>query len=381
MNSIQPTDTGSGPWEPGAEAGNQPFRNLSVVVPIGFVYRPAGILRRLRRLIDSRLFDGAELIVSVAVRNRFGDRLFSSLARRISKACRVIFVEESGAEISIARLRHEGARAASRDLLLFYDVDLICSQSVVEKAITYLKGNRNPFVIIPSIYTRKKALSAGVSAGDGPVDQVWKGLLAKRRYDLIYHVAMYTSTILIERSKYFQSGGFDPNFSSHGLEDLEYICRLCIREKVFELSDVEEFLKDGKAVSPLFTEGFRKYLNIITIPVWLEGIFTVHLWHSRPKRTRYFKERKRNYGIFSSNIKEEYYKNLSREEKYQFKREYLESYYESPLAEIEKILNSYGEKLANQGVLFLDNPADLYRNRIERFVIDVLRRLDKKVSD
>ncbi|WP_209001948.1 hypothetical protein [Stappia albiluteola] len=351
------------------------------MVPIGFVYRPAGILRRLRQLVHSGLFDGAELIVSVAVRNRYDDRLLSSFIPRISKACRVIYVQESEAEISIARLRHEGARAASRELLLFYDVDLICSQSVVEKAIAYLKGDRNPFVIIPSIYTRKKALSAGIAAGDGPVDQVWKGILAKRRYDLVYHVALYTSTILIERRVYFQSGGFDPNFSSHGLEDLEYICRLCIQERVFELSDIDEFLKDGRAVSPLFTEGFRKYLNLITIPIWLEGIFTVHLWHARPKRMRYFKERKRNYRIFSENIKREYNRKCAENGEYQFQSSFLKSYYEAPLAEIEKIFKSRGVRLESHGILFLDNPADLYRTRIERFIIDVLRRLDKKVSD
>lgn len=268
---------------------------LSIICPIFFSFRSKDIFSRANNVLKIFLNRNTEVLFVIGSTNRKKDSDFAEFATE--KGGKVIW-HDCGTEVpSPGELRHIGSLHAKYDILLFWDVDLIASSEIINKAYNHHNFKKYGFAVIPCLYMHPSFV---FSLPIQPLPSNLSRFFPKK----ILYIALNTSTILIKKDIYKENKGFSSNYSGHGFEDFDLLCRLARNICHFDISN-HDITSYTKVISPLFYTDFRRHLNRITIPFFLDGIFSLHLYHSISDTFR--KKRLENFNIFiNSNTSKEH---------------------------------------------------------------------------
>lgn len=275
---------------------------FSIVIPVSLRQRRLSLVRRVRALVASPAFSGAEVVVACEQRSgRVEAALLASIERAAHAAnARVVSVPGSSERVPLAMIRNRGASQAAGQYVLFFDADLLPPAGFLDRLLTLLERSRDGFVIVPCLYATRQGVRR--LAGHSGVFEAERALCAYHdlRRDWLAFLALNTSTVAVERAKLDALGGFDEHYEDHGLEDFDLLLRMALR-----YSDVvvpSDLLADVSSQAPASARGFRSYLNLLSLPVFFEGLVTLHQWHPRPLHRPYYGNREQNRRIFEHNV-------------------------------------------------------------------------------
>lgn len=281
---------------------------FSIVVPTAFHIGGRDIVRRAEGLIRWGAFAEQELIFSHGTRAQSRDEQFCKTIE--NAGIRVAQTPLRSERLALGLLRNRGAQIATGKYLLFWDVDLLPSEDLLENLQRWLELGQKPFAIVPSLYASAAGTSRFVKQGLFDRNQSISAFYEHRR-DLITHLALNTSTVAITKDHYSLVGGFDERFVDHGLEDLDFLLRLALQDGSLPIPS--DLLTDARHQSPAFSAGFRSILNLLSLPLFLEGIVTLHQWHSRPSGANYYARRTENWRLLEENVRASLEQRLPRE--------------------------------------------------------------------
>jgi len=272
------------------------FPRFAIVIPTAFRVRRREIERRALALVQSRCFEGQEIVVS---HGTLGDD--TGFCRELEKAgAHVTSTRLGSAEVPLGLLRNRGAELATAEYLLFWDVDLAPPADFVNTLASWLKQSASGFAIVPCLY----ASAAGTrrfTRGATFDPNIALDAFYQHRRELLLHVALNTSTLAITRNRFFDLGGFDERYLDHGLEDLDFLLRLALTDE--QLPIPTDLFTDERHQSPAFSTGFRSVLNLLSLPLLLSSVVSLHRWHRRPKFGGYYQRRGENWQLFQQNIR------------------------------------------------------------------------------
>ncbi len=220
-------------------------------------------------------------------------------------------VEAENLPFSIGRSRDIGVQQASTDVVMFQDIDFICSTEnynrlYEEIEIRDMKNCGYDFFCVPTIfltqfgtnfylnlYERNRAYHA---------DQIIHDYALKGRNQFFHHTALGSSATVINRYYYLTTGGHDPSFVGHGAEDFEFYHRLALetprsgRPKNY-YENITKF--DGNYA------GFRAFFALYGADVWMRGIAFVHLEHPRRELTdESYRKSAQNFALLNRRMTE-----------------------------------------------------------------------------
>jgi len=267
---------------------------FAIIVPTAFRIRRRHVQGRALALARQAHFSGQELIIS---HGAFVDD--TRFLRELEAAgARVVVTQLTAPSLPLGQLRNRGAEVATAKQLLFWDVDLAPPQNFLALLRQQLSRNSQLFTIIPCLYASSAGTRQFVRKGEFDIRSALAAFYEHRR-DLVQHLALNTSTLLIERSHFLELGGFDERFLDHGLEDLDLLLRLALADDTLPVPT--DLLSDERHQSPAFSAGFRSLLNLMSLPVFLDGLATLHQWHRRPRHNDYYGRRRDNWALFEQN--------------------------------------------------------------------------------
>ena len=259
---------------------------LSVICPVFFSFRGKEIFTRAAKILQLFAADQTEIIF---VLGKTGNRLDAAFASTFSHEGARIIYRDYGKDLpSPGELRHLGAQHSRNDLLLFWDIDLVATTDLIYRAQEHPLFVRNGFLVIPCLYMNS-LFNSDLPIENLPVD------LSPLFFNKALYVALNTSTILISRDTYQKSRGFQKCFTGHGFEDFDLLCNLAQQICQITITDTE-FVSYEKNFSPLFYTDFRRHLNKLTLPVFLDKIFTLHIYH--PIAKNFLQKRSQNFITF-----------------------------------------------------------------------------------
>ncbi|EFP1159675.1 capsular biosynthesis protein, partial [Campylobacter jejuni] len=157
------------------------------------------------------------------------------------------------------------------------------------------------------------------------------------------------------KKDYIAIGGFDENFTGHGGEDFEFMIKLALFHK--NIKPTKDLMLNRFYKAPLLSQGFRKYLALNSLPYFFEKKLVFHIYHSKNKFLKYFRQYHKNSRLL--------------QEKIQIQEE-LQENSESLLALYENLCQKHGVDIDKYAVLF-----DSYKPRflsLDGFLL-FLRRL------
>ncbi|MDH5753443.1 MAG: galactosyltransferase-related protein, partial [Deltaproteobacteria bacterium] len=241
-----------------------------------------------------------EIIVSHQFSGSLTDRIFRSL---VMGRPFVRYAQLNGGKtegVKIAAMRNLGARQATTELLLFFDVDFDAGGGWLDKVLALHQESKRNFIVIPSLYLSPRGTRRFCWRPRNP-DAPWKALEAFKahRRDLVLYLAAFQSTILVNKAFFLSLGGFNEDFTNHGLEDQDLLVRMALAEKTTPVP--RDLLEDSPSNSVAFSVSFRAYLLPLTVPTLLQGMFFVHRYHTT-RDEKYYAGRKGNYLIFQDNV-------------------------------------------------------------------------------
>jgi predicted glycosyltransferase involved in capsule biosynthesis len=212
---------------------------------------------------------------------------------------KVVLTPLDSKHVPLGLLRNRGAQIATGEYVLFLDVDLAVSWDFLQRLERWLKVGSQNFAIIPCLYGTSLGTDQLVGNGVLDIERTLSAFYEHRR-DLISYLALNTSTVAIRREHYSMLGGFDERYLDHGLEDFDFLLRMALRDTTLPIPT--DLLTDVTHQSPAFSSGFRAVLNLLSLPVFLDGVATLHRWHRRPARGGYYQRRRANWCFFQENI-------------------------------------------------------------------------------
>lgn len=266
---------------------------LSVVLPVRITAETAYLLERLEANLE--LLGSHEGVECVVVDSDSAAQHAAAI-RRACERPRCVLVADPAPRQPFAPglARNAGARAASGDTLLFYDVDLVCQADFVPRVLALAAARRaaTDFLMIPCLYLTRRATEELRFSGQ-PVDlQPHLESLLAGDNDQVAHLAVSTSTVVVSRAHFLALGGNRGEYCGHGCEDFDLLHRLASRAPLGPRP--ADYADDVKAVFPGDYRGFRAYLARYALPHLFDRLYTAHLWHPRPLQRRYFRRRRRN---------------------------------------------------------------------------------------
>ncbi|RMH40131.1 MAG: glycosyltransferase [Deltaproteobacteria bacterium] len=274
---------------------------LSVVIPVRCRAPTRYLLPRLAALVD-RLAGEADTEV-VVVDSASAPAEAAAMRRLCAQHGAALVTDPHPVEpFAPGIARNLGAERATGDTLVFFDADLRAPADLFARVRAWAAAPPAPqaFLLIPSLYATRaetRRLEADPEADLAPlVDSLLAG--DNHRVSL---VALSTSTVAVARDHFFAIGGNNPAYLGHGCEDFDLLHRLASRWP--HARRPADYYEDVRTRFPGDYRGFRAYLAHYALPLLFDGLFTVHLWHDRPVRRRYFRQRRRNERLLQANMR------------------------------------------------------------------------------
>ncbi|ARE39197.1 putative glycosyltransferase involved in capsule biosynthesis [Rhodovulum sp. P5] len=266
------------------------------------------------RLSEIRLYDEIERLDRIAEtipKDRFQILIvdFGTCAERVGELARfserhegveILRVDDDG-PFSIGRARDIGVQHAKTDIVMFHDVDFLCSADTYQRiykeaAARKLDRKGYDFFTVPTIFLTDAGTRTYLDLfAKDPEHADWHAhnsvLRGKRAF--FQHAALGSSATVINRYFYLVSGGHDPAFRGHGAEDFEFYHRL---ESLCRRAPRSNRYYEGIPYANGNFSGFRAFFALFGQDIWMRGICMVHLDH--PRREVH----DRAYGVSSQNF-------------------------------------------------------------------------------
>lgn len=274
---------------------------LSVVLPVRCSGGDSYLLDRLAANLT--LLTGYEGVECVVVDSASTRRNAARIRRLCEGRARVRLVEDPEPQQPFApgSTRNVGARHASGEYLLTYDVDLCCSADFVPAVLRWTGAVRDPreFLVLPCLFLTREATERIRYKGK-PVDL--RPLRAALFADDDRVVSHFAAThIAVSRRHFLRLGGYRPEYRGHGCEDFDLLHRLCSYRPLGKRP--ADYYADAKTRMPGDYRGFRAYFAAYALPPLFEGLFTAHLWHPRPLLRPYFRRRDVNEALLQERMR------------------------------------------------------------------------------
>jgi predicted glycosyltransferase involved in capsule biosynthesis len=206
----------------------------------------------------------------------------------------VPYQTNSSTPFSAAEARNQALARATGTFVLFWDVDLGCTEQFwpcLFQRLTHLAAPQ--FLMLPCLYltragTRRWHQSQSL--------KLLRDSFLQKSAEWVHHVAICSSAVVLQREYALSLGGFRPHFSGHGFEDFEFLHRLAVNNPWGPFPP--DYASDNAHRVPAHLTGFRAYLARYAFPEFFGELLLVHKFHPIPHTTRYYRSRSRNRTTF-----------------------------------------------------------------------------------
>ncbi len=213
--------------------------------------------------------------------------------------------EAQNSVFSIGHARDLGAQLAKTAVILFHDIDFICSKTMYHRIHTEMINRKialsrsNDFFCVPVAFLNETGNAQYYSQisknkNETQIDNQLQNLIITKSKSYCQSLVYGSSAIVVNRYHYLTLGGHHRDFSGHGAEDYDILHRLSYyNPKAPRTSDYYQNLSD----SPLYHyKGFRTYFALHGMDVFMKGIFMLHLYHP-PRRIRHYHQSRHNFPL------------------------------------------------------------------------------------
>lgn len=203
---------------------------------------------------------------------------------------------------SAAKARNIGGKNIKTDLIFFTDIDFVYDRNIFRTLTDYsnkleLNSAKRRFLTMPIYHIGKETSQRFENIKNFQEKDIYLNTLGylgqSTRFNQIFEfIAPYSNAFLITKEFFNLSGGYCDIFRGHGSEDFEFLIRLGVLSSNIPLPDSlnnDEYGPLGKSFFKIQNySGFRKYLELLTLPAESLGLKAFHIWHEKPKEKGYW---------------------------------------------------------------------------------------------
>lgn len=331
------------------------MHSLTAIVPLDLSQRPSDIIPKSVLLAKAAAVAGVNIAFGL---NDRGTKVEISLKDQLLgyPGSTIVSTKTAGKEVNTSALRNAAFSAVSTDYTLLLDVDIWPDFDLILRHLNKVRNLERPFSILPCLYLTQTG-SDHLVRGKLSVEALKQRFFRFSRKEFL-HLASPSSVTVLKSSDYRELSGFDETFTGHGYEDFDFLMRLAGHYQL--LSPMSDILLDRPARSPLFAVGFRRYLGQLCLDALMDKEMVFHLFHAKPKISKYYAARPSNYGIFS--------------ERHVFRVNDTQPAEPTLVAEFARLCHESGRDLNEFSILYDNKPGhvdrfDTFRRRL-RFLLN-----------
>lgn len=276
---------------------------ITLIVPLRlseFVFEGEERLKRIIENVPIGLFD--ILIVDYGTVAPYKE-ILSKFSHFSNVTIHTVVLPE-GTPFSIGAARDMGVQYAKTPVVLFHDVDFICTSEMYQKintevVVRQMSADRaKDFFCVPVAFLNQYGSHSVLEDFDSLSPAVFDSYLHQRLLTtsrkFCEFIVYGSSAIVVNRYHYLSLGGHNRDFYGHGAEDYDVLHRLALNAP--KGPRPKDYYIDTK--SNLISEyrGFRAFFALYGIDVFTKGISMVHLWHPQRALPDYFQS-KRNFAL------------------------------------------------------------------------------------
>ncbi len=285
------------------KVGLSPEDKITVVIPFRYSPHLFQAIERLEKIVDTVPAEYMDILLVDYGSNSSDVKLYDFIYDYPNAAVHRVECPE-GLPFSIGEARDLGAQHAKGRVIIFHDVDFLCSRSMYIKvyhealAREIFERNASEFFCVPVAFLNQYGANTYLSLinekEENVFDVFFQQKLITESKKLCDFLVYGSSAIVVNRYHYLRIGGHSKSFSGHGAEDYDVLHRLSAFYKKGPRS--ANYYKDTKTNEILNYEGFRAYFALYGVDVFMKGVFMVHLWHPTRAIPDYFQS-KRNFEL------------------------------------------------------------------------------------
>ncbi len=283
-------------------------KKITIVIPLRIsnqLYEAEERLKKIIEYVPTNLFN--ILVVDYGTKKEFLNVL-DIIKNNINVT--VIRYEYENRPFSIGHARDLGVQHSKDSIVMFQDIDFLCSKNMYKKIFAEAEFrnmgvNINDFFCVPVVFLNENGSTQSRALIKKGLDSYLHNLIFLEQPSFKEFIAFGSSAIVVNKYHYLSIGGHDKQFYGHGAEDYELLHRLASERP--KGPRTKDYYTDTK--SNLIAEyiGFRAFFSIYGIDVFCRGVFFIHLWH--PKRLiQDYQQSARNFKLLRK-LMEEFDKN------------------------------------------------------------------------
>ncbi len=280
-----------------------PQKLLTAIIPLRLSPQVFKAVQRLKCILDTIPADLMDILI-IDYGSETKERTKLEFIKNYSNVS--LYYEDKAQDraFSIGHARDLGAQYATTAVILFHDIDFICSADMYRKILTEIINRKiatirsNDFFCVPVAFLNqagnKQYYSLSLHKEDTQADNQLQNLIMTNSQSYCQALVYGSSAIVVNRYHYLTIGGHSRDFSGHGAEDYDILHRLSYyNPKAPRTADYYSNLND----SPLYHyRGFRTYFALHGMDVFIKGIFMLHLYHP-PRRIPKYHQSRRNFPL------------------------------------------------------------------------------------
>lgn len=194
-------------------------------------------------------------------------------------------------EFSISKFKNKAAIQLDTEYILLTDPDFITFDDFLYKMVNFAdimkSHNLNNFFIFPAYYANQKQSSIICQLPFEKYNEFLHNFFYMASISGISSycdfIAPYSNNLFFSRDFFQLSGGYNENFFGYGSEDFEFIIRCLLILNFFPLPN-KLWKDDGKPQVSFFPKnysGFRRLLELYSLPLELCGFRFMHIFHNK----------------------------------------------------------------------------------------------------
>lgn len=274
------------------------MNGISFIIPIGIENDfNLKVLERLKNLYYCYLKNNTkqtEFIISECGSSKQNKTLIEQFCNENN----INFTTLNNNKFSLSESRNNGVLAAKYSHICFLDVDLRFDNNFIDKifnifSIKNMANDKKSFFTIPVYYLTKEYSEILEKSAD------YNMLVNKIGYEHILNIndnieiySPISSVCIVNRFHYLSIGGTNPIYDGHGFEDFDLYYRLLSENN--QIEKPSNYLIDKKTYQTVSYDGLRAMFYVLgNITRQLNSsLYTVHIWHERPKSSSFYKPNK-----------------------------------------------------------------------------------------
>ncbi|MBT0879592.1 glycosyltransferase, partial [Campylobacter sp. 2018MI01] len=285
---------------------------LSIIIPIGIEEKHnLYILKRLQQLVInilyySKKYKNIEIIISES-------GSLCEIKNQIIKISNKYNIKYnlSNSIFQLSETRNNGSLIAKYSHITFIDVDLRISENFFKKLFQIIeeldmKNNKAAFFTLPVYYLNKNFTEYYIKHKKN-ISKIISDITKKNKKRYIENFSPASSVIIVNKVHFYSVGGYNTIYKGHAFEDFDLMYRLLA--ELDQIKKPKNVLKDYRTWDIKKYDGLRAYLSKTGEQALKKQLYTIHLWHSRPKIITFYK--KNNNRSLYKKIFKEFDKTLS----------------------------------------------------------------------